>query len=233
MQPQHINQPHKWADFRRGCETIVSFWVFKYGKVNVCLYNEAKIIYIIGGTIMRKIRYKVIYAVIAIVSIAVILSSCDQLPPKIEQGEFPFSLKYKLNGEIHEVKDTVICEFAGFDVSGGFGKYRSWNEYLKSGTDRISILHNENVHSVLNPQRVDAEIEVYFDYGEGMYYMGDPNAKSAIHAKPHICYVETYNESPNVTRTDATPLTEKQLKEYFDIEIIELSFSKPINNTFK
>lgn len=182
---------------------------------------------------MRKTRYKAIYAVIAIVSIAGILCGCDQLPPTIESGEFPFNLEYKLNEEIYEVKDIVICDFAGFDNSSGFGKFRTWNEYLKSGTDRITILHYENVHSVLKPQRVNTKIEVYFDYGDGMYYMGDSNAKSAVHAKPHICYVETYNESPKVTRIEATPLTKKQLQEYFNIEIIELSFSKPINNTFK
>jgi len=51
--------------------------------------------------------------------------------------------------------------------------------------------------------------------------------------KPRIAYLEEYSESPNVTRIEDTPLTEKQLKDYFGIKIIEFTFSKPIKDTYK
>lgn len=166
----------------------------------------------------------------------VVLTGCgsyDELPPKIKYGEFPFKLKYELNGKIYDINDTVICDFDDFDISGGFGKSRNWKERLKSGSDRFTIISNENVYSVLEPGRVNKSSGIYFDYGDGQYYMGDPNADSAIHSSPHFCYVETYEKSPKKTHVYATPLTKEQLQKYFGIKIIEWTFSKPIKNTFE
>lgn len=168
--------------------------------------------------------------------IFVVLTGCgsfNELPPKIEHGEFPFKLRYELNGKIYDINDTVICDFDGFDITGGFGKFRTWEEQLESGSDRFTIILDQNVQSVLKSGRVNKRSEVYFDYGHGDYYMGDPSANSAIHSRPHFCYVETYEESPKETHIYATPLTKEQLQKYFDIKIIEWTFSKPIKNTFE
>ena len=185
---------------------------------------------ILGGVDMKKSGY-----IIVIILIIITFCSCaeTQKPPKIESGEFPFHFIYELNGETHDIEDTVVCEFRGYDGSAWFTKSRSWNEYLKSGVGRISIIVDENINSVLNPQRVNSEIEVFLDYGSGDYYMGDPNARSLIHGKPHVCYRERYNESEKVTVSEATILSEKQLEELFGIKIIEFSFSTPIKNTFE
>ncbi|HCL01412.1 MAG TPA: hypothetical protein DHW61_03200 [Lachnoclostridium phytofermentans] len=181
---------------------------------------------------MRKSTHKV--ALISIISlIIIVLCGCDQSSPTIVNGEFPIHFTYELNGNIYDIEDTVICEFSGFDVSGGFGKMRTWDEYLKSGTNRISILTAKNVHSVLDSARVDTEIEIFLDYGQGDYYMDDPNASSLTHGKPHVCYVETYDASPKERHHYATALTDKQLQEYFGIKIINFTFSPPIDNTFK
>jgi hypothetical protein len=157
-------------------------------------------------------------SIIAVLFIRLSLTSCaNQSPPSIKHGEFPFYLKYEMHGKIYEIRDTVICDFSGYDISGGFGKYRSWEEHLKSGRDRFSIILKENEASVLKPGRINRRSELYFNYGEAQYYMGDPNAKSALHAKPNFCYVETYDETPNTTNIDATNLTSKQLQMYFGI----------------
>lgn len=160
-------------------------------------------------------------------------SSDKKLSPKITQGEFPFKLTYELNGQAYTINDTVVCNFSGFDSSGGFGTSRTWEEHLKSGNKRFTIISDKDVHSVLNPERVDKSIEVYFDYGNGEYYMGDPDAKSEIHSSPHFCYVETYDKSPKETHVEATPLTKEQLQQYFGIQITGWSFSEPIKNTFE
>ncbi len=159
--------------------------------------------------------------------------SRKQLPPTIKYGEFPFHLIYEFNGEIYDIEDVVVCEFDGFDISGGFGERRTWDEYLKSGKDRISIFVDKNVPSVLNPERINTRAEVYIDFGTGEYYMGDPNGKSGTHGKPNIFYVERYDISDKITMNDATNLTEKQVEEFFGIKIIKWDFSEPMKNEFK
>jgi hypothetical protein len=181
------------------------------------------------------IKFNKILRIITLLSfIFIVLAGCgsyNELPPKIKYGEFPFELKYELNEKIYDINDTVICDFGGFDISGGFGKFRTWNEHLKSGSHRFTIILNKNVNSVLEPGRVNKSSEVYFDYGDGKYYMDHPDG--AIHSSPHFCYVETYDKSPKETHVDATPLTKEQLQKYFGIKIIEWTFSEPIKNTFE
>lgn len=176
---------------------------------------------------MKKVRF-----IISVLLITLFLTSCaNQSPPSIKHGEFPFYLKYEMHGKIYEIRDTVICDFAGYDFS--VGKTRSWEERLKSGRDRISIILKENEASVLKPGRINKVSELYFSYGEAQYYMGDPNANDAIYAKPDFCYVETYDETPKITSIDATNLTKKQLQRYFGIKVIKWTFSKPIDNDFR
>ncbi|WPC41178.1 hypothetical protein [Clostridium sp. JS66] len=178
---------------------------------------------------------KAAFVITLISFIFTFFSGCgkDDLPPKTTYGEFPFKLKYELNGKIYEINDTVICTFDNFDVSGGFGKCRTWKSSLKSGSKRFTIILNKDVYSVLKPERMDKSSEVYFDYGDGEYYMGDPRSASLIHSSPHFCYVESYDKSPKEEGCDATPLNKEQLQKYFGIKIIEWTFSKPIKNTFE
>lgn len=177
---------------------------------------------------MKKIAFVIMFLSL----IVVVITGCgNELQPKIKHGEFPFKLKYELNGKSYDINDTVICDFEGFDISGGFGKFRTWKENLESGKHRFTIILNENIHSVLQSGRVNKRSEVYFEYGDGNYYMGDPDG--AIHAMPHFCYVETYEKSPKETHVEATPLTKEQLQKYFGIKIVEWTFSQPIKNTFE
>lgn len=170
--------------------------------------------------------------IISVFLIVLFLASCaNQSPPSIKHGEFPFHLEYEMYGKPYEIRDTVICDFDGYDMSAG--KFRSWEEHLKSGRDRISIMRKENKASVLKPGRINKVSELYFSYGDAQYYMGDPNARTALHAKPSFCYVETYEETPQTTRVDATNLTRKQLQLHFGIRVIKWAFSKPIDNMFK
>ncbi|MCP3746710.1 hypothetical protein [Paenibacillus sp. A3M_27_13] len=156
----------------------------------------------------------------------------DPLPPTIKHGEFPFELKYEMNGKKYDVSDTVVCDFSNISTdAGGFGKIRRWNEHLKSGTRRITILSDINIRSIIKPDRIDSEIEIYYNYGSATYFMGDPDG--SVSEKPQIEYIETYSERPNVIVTDATPLSAEQLQTNFGIKIINYSDSPPIKNTFK
>lgn len=175
---------------------------------------------------------KILFVILIFLLISVCLLGCEKpLPPTIKHGEFPFHLKYELNGKVYDINDTVVCEFRDISSNSGFGYIRTWDENLKSGTDRISILNDINVHSVLKPNRVNSRIEVFYNYGSATYFMGDPNG--SLSEEPQIKYIEEYSIKPNEIHIESTPLTKKQLEKYFGIKIIEWTYSKPIKNTFK
>lgn len=151
------------------------------------------------------------------------------MPPTIKHGEFPFHLKYELNGKVY---DTVICDYRGISLASGFGySYRTWDEKLKSGNNRITILSEMNVKSVLKPNRVNSRIEVFYNYGSATYFMGDPTGSTS--EKPEIKYLERYSTKPNVIHNESTALTNEELEKFFGIKIIELTHSNPIKNAFK
>jgi len=151
-----------------------------------------------------------------------------QSPPSTQSGVFPFHFVYELDGIRFDIKDAVVCNYTGVE---GLLHTRGWTTYLESGMDDTTILQDENVVSVLVPERINTTIRVFLDYGSGEFYMGDPNAKSAIHAKPHICYIEVYNTT-EYKHTEDTPLTTEQAEKYFGIKIIKFEFSEPIKNKF-
>lgn len=78
--------------------------------------------------------------------------SSTEDPPKLTYtyGEFPFSLKYEINGQIKTVEDTVIVEFDGFGLSeGSGGKYIQWKQTLTSGNEEIILFNDEQEVSLI------------------------------------------------------------------------------------
>jgi hypothetical protein len=188
--------------------------------------TKSLIAVIVGITVTPLI---IIALVVVVAKIALIF---NPLPPTIKHGEFPFHLKYEMNGKTYDVNDTVVCDFDRIAVvSESIVKKRMWEEHLKSGTSRITILSENNVRSVVKPNRIDTKIEIYYNYGSATFFMGDPSG--SLSEKPQIKYIETYSERPNVTVIDATPFTAEQLQKNFGIKIISLNYSPPIKNTFK
>ena len=184
---------------------------------------------------MRKLRY-IISIPIAIILLTT-LAGCFAAPktPTIEYGEFPFRFVYELNGEIYIVEDTVVCEFRGIMTDLGFLKSRRWSEYLKNGRSGwITLLRDENVYSILTPDRLNTEISVALRYGTAEYYMGDPTAQNMTHNKPQVWYLESYDESDRVSYSQwPTAMSDEQLEKHFGIKVIEFTFSDPIKNEFK
>lgn len=163
----------------------------------------------------------------------VFLGGCtDELPPSIKHGEFPFHIKYEVHGKIYDIKDTVICDYTGFDESLGY-KTRTWDAKLRDESYFITVLSFQNTPSIFDSKRINKSARVSINFGRAEYYMGDPNAESLVSAKPTIKYYETYDESERVEQNDSTPLTKKQLEKYFGIKVLEWTFSKPIKNTFR
>lgn len=177
-------------------------------------------------------------AIISIISICVVLFTLiaftvfefiigiEEKPPKIETGEFPFLVEYEMNGERFIIKDSVVCEFDGYDLSvPSINKPRKWKEYLKSGEeDKCIIINQENEKSSIKKHRNNEWARLELFYGCAEYYMGDPTAWSLVTKYPQFIYYEEFKQ---------TKLSEKDLEKYFGIKIIRFEFSEPIENEFE
>jgi hypothetical protein len=186
-----------------------------------------------------NIAVPIVLSLIVVVGPVVFFRSCsrfNQSPPTITEGEFPFRFVYELNGEPHEIEDTIICKYEGL---ASVIKSRTWStglkgEGLKSSSGEITLLTDENVTSILTPFRTNTEIEVFLYLGSGGYYMGDKEQTyNFTYGSPQVWYQENYNDLFGSSKFKRTPLTEEQLEEHFGIEILEFTFSKPIANTFE
>ena len=152
--------------------------------------------------------------------------------PEIAKAEFPFVVEYVMDGETYIIEDIVVCEFDGFD--GMFPNQRCWSSYLKSGNEaKCELIREENTKSVLKPSRINELSRLVLDYGSAEYYMDDPQGRSMIDKDATFEYRENWKVSEKVTDVEHTKLNAKQLKKYFNIEIVRFEFSKPIKNEFK
>ena len=88
----------------------------------------------------------------------------------------------------------------------------------------------DNTESVLVKGRINTESKINLFYGDGGYYLGDPEDGERA---PCINYVEEYKASEKVTYSEVTALTNEQLEEYFGIKVIRFEFSSPIENEFE
>lgn len=159
----------------------------------------------------------------------------EQKPPLVESGEFPFKLVYEINNEQFVIEDSVVCTYTGLDqTSLSFERPRTWDSTLKNEDKTKTLLYEEeNVASILKPNRINDSIMIKLHYGSGEYYMGDPNVRDQIHGEPHICYYEEYKTDSKTTHIKSTKINEKDLEKYFGIKIVEFSFSQPIKNKFE
>jgi len=133
--------------------------------------------------------------------------------PETKYGEFPFEIVYEIDGEVFTINDTYVCEFKGFEPSGGGGKCREWKGYLKSTgkkTYRCNLVSEEN--------RV---VDVFI--GSSEYYMSDPEY--------HEHYPYLFGSDPKNDQSDTHD--EDEIMEKFNVRIISSKLSEPIENTYK
>ncbi len=142
--------------------------------------------------------------------------------PQIKYGEFPFTITYEINNEVQVYKDAVICEYEGIESWGTAGKYRKWSRNLKSGNEHIVILKSkENGKS----------FEIYVPVpGLAEYYMGDFDKRSR-------------EECENGMKDDRYlgykqgeidhSITKEEALEKYNVKVINIECSPPIENKFK
>ena len=190
--------------------------------------------------ILKRILIGIVIGIAIIILVGRLFSMIDlfsllfggQKYPEIQKAEFPFIVEYVMDGETYIIEDIVVCEFDGFD--GMLPNHRCWSSYLKSGNEtKCELIREENSKSVLKSSRVNELSRLVLDYGSAEYYMDDPQGNSMIDKEATFEYRENWKVSEKVTDVEHTKLNAKQLRKYFNIEIIRFEFSKPIKNKFK
>ena len=178
---------------------------------------------------MKKLLCCIFALVIALGTVCI--SSCAKQPdPKIEEGEFAFVFEYEKDGKVNVIEDTVVCYFNGHDSSSLFKVFpRKWHAYLKNRSDLVIARFDEPSDSFIKEGRRIEGSYISLDYGEGGYYMGDPDYASK---KPHVSYSESYVDDEGVRRLATVEISYEKLEEYFGIKVTRHEFSEPISNVF-
>lgn len=176
-----------------------------------------------------------IFCILSVSTILVLLLTCvlpwgsiligtmlleEPAKPQIVQGEFPFTLIYKINGEKKVIEDTLICEFDGIGVDEGRGKFLKWKSRLASGSTNIILWAGKGGRG--------EELEIYYNYAPPGYYMGDSYFKDGN--KSNYSDVVLKKESSDI---DEEFISEKKLLQKYNIEIISWNCEEPIKNVFE
>jgi len=146
--------------------------------------------------------------------------------PQITYGEFPILVIFELDGEIQTLEDTVIAEFAGFQSLGTAGRIRSWTSRLKSGNEQLILLRVENENFAF---------EISTVYGAPEYYMGDFIWQSRVSYEMAMSSSRRYlsfKQWENGEITTHHSLRADEVWERYNLRIIEVQHSPPIENTF-
>ena len=148
-------------------------------------------------------------------------------PPKIKYGEFPFRLKFEINGQQKVIEDVVICNFDGYEWRGESGKYRKWKSYLKSGNERITLIEfSENIQDKWNHQI----LELYFYWGNAEYYMSDlSNRPKSGQDFDYINYMYKNAEG----KIGFSAFTADEAWNKYKVKLLSWEIAPPIKNTFK
>ena len=180
---------------------------------------------------------KPFHLLIVIIAIAICFVSCtqDETLPEITTQEFPFYVEYSVNGEVFVIEDTIICDFNGLIKGRGHNTSmrRDWSQKLKStnNTDTRVVIIKEGSKESIFSDRINSSSRICLSLGGAEYYMGEPKYDKI--EKPCFYYEEYFRHRTGPLTSECTILTEEQLKEFFNIEIIQFSFSPPVENTFK
>lgn len=148
--------------------------------------------------------------------------SCPK--PEITYGEFPFKLVYKLNGEDHVVEDSVVCKYKRSKFDFETGIHHVWKTTLENDSKRDAVLIVK-----------DGTRSVYCYVGEAEYYMGDEDGYYG--ATPFTPYVYVTDLIPRFEIEEflmikMEALSQEEILEKYNIEIISWEFSDPIENQF-
>ena len=160
--------------------------------------------------------------------------------PTVKYGEFPFQLKYEINGKEITVNDAVVFEFDGFKRTGTGLRERRWKSYLKNNsvawnTNDSAVQSNDRIEIVL--KEIDEKTRVCFLVGSASYYMNDPTNSTDEKYQEFYRFPEA-NYSINKIDHDGNEylywprVGVKELWEKYKIKLLSWEHSEPIKNEF-
>ena len=162
--------------------------------------------------------------------------------PAVKYGEFPFQLKYEINGKEIAVEDTVVVEFDGFKRTGQIGgtRRRLWKSYLKNNnaewySNNTDVQPFSEVEVVL--MKIDEKTRVCFLLGSSSYYMNDPASSTDEKDQEFYRFPEA-NYSINKIDYDGNEILYRprvgvnELWEKYKIKLLSWEHSEPIKNEF-
>ena len=194
---------------------------------------KVRIIFIIIGVVILVPVALFVFSPLNLLNVFLLIGPRPPAP-EVKYGEFPFRLEYLLNGESVVVEDTLICQFSGYGVNAGVGKYREWTATLASGNERIVLCEATGVSSLYHgdPEDTTESIAalntvIYFNPGAASYYMGDNYTHRTNF--PDALY---FMERNGILGQEGVVQADVLLSD-FGIELISWEISDPIVNTFK
>lgn len=143
--------------------------------------------------------------------------------PEIVYSEFPICLEYEINGQYTKVEDVLICVFDGFGFNEGNGKFRKWKANLKSGKNRITLLKNDNIEIYYFPVNDDSRLPGVM-MGDNEYYPGEIGDTF-----PDAWYTTNFEDKT----VNNYIINADDMKDKYNLQLINWKCSKPINNKFK
>ncbi len=157
-----------------------------------------------------------------------------QLPPnppkpKIRHGEFNFNLQYEINGENRNLKDTLVCDFDGFEVTQvGGPKNRVWRSYYENKQqNELFTFRNEPSDIVEIVLENTDNYKIILGMPQAAELMGDIERKTEVENEPCV-KVYDVNE-----RYYVYPDRCDEILSECGFEVLEWKCDKPIENEFK
>ena len=129
-------------------------------------------------------------------------------------------MEYEIDGEKVRVRDSLVCEFIGYDLYANDMRFtRKWASYLKSGQEKIALFKND-------------EIEIFYSHKSpnvfGAVYMGDTEVYSAVNdVFPNAWYTIGNDNKINSYIISAEEMTRK-----YNIKLLKYTIAPPIKNIF-
>jgi len=177
-----------------------------------------------AGILMKKHILIIILSIGVLGAIFKIVPYIEIIPkrPVVKHGEFPFCLTFEYDGEIHEVKDTLICDYDGFAADAARGIYRKWKSCLKSGKERITLFKEQETEIFFSPNINHWEA--------GAFFMGD----NEIYDKINIPFPDAwYTDDFESHRLNAYIISADELWDKYKIKLLSWDIASPIKNEFK
>lgn len=133
----------------------------------------------------------------------------DEKPPEIIYEEFPVELTYTKNGEVITAKAIYVAEYKGWIPTTG----RKWNGYIKETGESGMVIHSED------------KTKIICMLGSPEYFMGDHYFEDP--SVPHVI-----KEEKAFLKKEETALSQQELLEQYNIEIISWEIAEPVQNSF-